>query len=883
MLRKLGEGGMGSVFLVEDSLENNKGIALKTIKTDQQKLPALQRFKNEFKSLTELRHPNLAEVYDFGIIRNPSSKEEEYFFTMEYVEGKDFFEASENLTYDELYEIIVQICKALDYVHLRGFLHNDLKPENILVKNPEKGKYQTKLMDFGLAEENPTPGKIKGTAFYIAPEIALSKSATPLSDLYSLGVVLYQVCTRQLPFQGKDAVEILRNQIDQDPIPPQRIKADIPSPLQSIILKLLSKNSKNRFQSANEVIEALNRLAQKDFKIDTQDAGESFLLSGKFIGRESECFLFEQSLQNLLKDKKGGVILIRGVSGIGKSRLLSEFKYQAQLNSLNFFAGNIASEGGAPYQPIKEILKQILPQYDKSLQKKYSGILERLIPESFHSESPVELAKLNPEQEKIKLFDGITQLILEFSESTPSVFGFDDLQLADSSSLELLCYISRNIKGYPILLLGTYQDREKSGQKEETSFEREVGELQTEGFLSELCLKAFELKEIEKLLQSILGMESLPAGFIQKVKELTAGNPLFLQEVIKAIFEKKSFSRKDLFWFLEKFNFSELKIPRTLKGIISERIRNLKPELLNVAQTIAAFNRAVETGVLKKAISQHKDSLSSTLKALEKLEIIKVEQDEGAEVYSFTNAQIREVIHAEMESESKKKLHGELGYLLVDFYGSDHKAHSEELAYHFNNSFDQQKGLSYSLLAGRRSKKIFANSEAVRFFESTIQFLENKRNHKVLSRVFENLIDLYQLLGSYDLAVQKFDEWIKICAQARRKAMAFEKIGMIYEKKGEYDLALENLKNGIKHLAPEEKSSEMARLFYDSGYVYARKGEFDQAKEQYEKALNILKDKKDNYSRKEIGKLHNATGMVHWFQSEYDKAIGCYNRSIEIF
>ena len=884
IIRKLGEGGMGSVYLVEDSSENNKKIALKTIKADKQVLPALERFKSEFKSLTELHHPNLAEVYDFGVVRKSASeKEDEYFFTLEYVEGKDLFEATENLSYDELYELIVQVCRALEYVHLRGVLHNDLKPENILVKTLDKGKYLAKLMDFGLAEEKPTAGKIKGTAHYLAPEIASGKPSTRLTDLYSLGVVLYQVATRKLLFEGKTLIEILKNHIEQEPVPPQRVKPNVPDSLQTVILKLLSKNPESRYQSANEIIEAINVLAHKDFQIDSQDAEQSCLLSGKLIGRQKEISLFQEHIQKLLKDKTGGFLLIRGESGIGKTRLLNEFKYQIQLNKVNFFSGKSSYEGGTPYQPIREILKEIFPLFPSESIKKYSWILQKLIPESFSTEQEPEKIRLNPDQEKLKLFDGVTQLLLEFSESSPAGFSFDDLQLADQATLELLSYISRNIKTYPALLLGTYQPKDLEAEKGSNFFENEIRELKAEGLLTEIHLEAFEVQEIEELLRSRLGIEALPSAFSQKLKELTGGNPFFVQEVMKDIIEKKSISRKDLYWSLEKFDFAELQIPRTLKEVLSERVKQFEPDLLYIAQTLSVFNRAVEIGFLQKALPKQPEEFLSGLDSLQKMEILKAEKENGTELYFFTNAQIREVIYEQMEPELKLEIHRTIGLLLEDLYSSNRREHPEELAYHFNNSGDKKKALSYSLLAGRRSKKIYANNEACKFFENALPLLEQKRNHKAESRVYQNLIELYQRMGQFDLAIQKFEEWEKITANPGKKANAFEKIGMVYEKKGEFDLALEHLSKGIGYLQSNEDSQEMARLYYDSGFVHSRKGEFDQARQFYEKALDILKDKTDHISLKEIGKLLNATGVVHWYQGKYDQAIEYYTKCIEIF
>jgi|GEM_PF-2595251 len=884
VIRKLGEGGMGSVYLIEDSSENNKKIALKTIKADKQVLPALERFKSEFKSLTELHHPNLAEVYDFGVIRKSSSdKEDEYFFTLEYVEGKDLFEATENLSYDELYELIVQVCRALEYVHLRGVLHNDLKPENILVKTLDKRKYLAKLMDFGLAEEKPTAGKIKGTAHYLAPEIASGKPSTRLTDLYSLGVVLYQVATRKLPFEGNNPIEILKNHMEQEPVPPQRVKPNVPDSLQTIILKLLSKNPESRYQRASEVIEAINSLAHKDFQMESKDAEQSYLLSGKLIGRQKEISLFQEYLQKLLKDKTGGFLLVRGESGIGKTRLLNEFKYLLQLNKVNYFSGKSSFEGGTPYQPIKEVLKEIFPLLPAESVKKYSWILQKLIPETVSTGQEPEQTRLNPEQEKLKLFDGVTQLLLEFSESGPAGFSFDDLQLADQATLELLSYISRNIKTYPALLLGTFQPNDLGTEKGPDFFENEIRELKTEGLLTEIRLEAFEVQEIDELLRSRLGLDALPSGFSQKLRELTGGNPFFVQEVMKAVIEKKSISRKDLYWSLEKFDFAELQIPRTLKGVLSEKVKQLEPDLLSIARTLAVFNRAVEAEFLQKALQKQSEDFVPGLDSLQKMEIIKAEKESGSEFYFFTNAQIREVIYEQMEPELKLEAHRTIGLLLEDFYGLNRREHPEELAYHFNNSGDKRKALSYSLLAGRRSKKICANNEACRFFENSLPLLKQKKNSQAESRVYENLIELYQRIGQFDLAIRKFEEWEKITSDPRKKANAFEKIGMVYEKKGEFDLALEHLGKGISYLQSDEDSQEKARLYYDCGFVHSRKGEFDQAKEFYDKALGILKDKTDQMSQKEIGKLFNATGVVHWYQGKYDQAIQYYQKSIEIF
>src|SRR5438034_2435975 len=180
VVRLVGEGGMGTVYLARDTSLGNREIALKFLRPGGINSETVELFKNEFRSMTRLRHPNLAEVYDFGV----ADDDQRYFLTMEYVDGSELPRLPRFEMRQRFESLAVQCLRALDYIHSRNLLHNDIKPQNIMIHPP----FQAKLLDFGLAggqAESARPG-LTGTLHYIAPERFGDTSVDARSDLSPL-------------------------------------------------------------------------------------------------------------------------------------------------------------------------------------------------------------------------------------------------------------------------------------------------------------------------------------------------------------------------------------------------------------------------------------------------------------------------------------------------------------------------------------------------------------------------------------------------------------------------------------------------------------------------------------------------------------------------
>jgi serine/threonine protein kinase len=248
----LGSGGMAVVYKAWD-LRLERPVAIKVLRQDFSIDPRLsEQFRLEAKAAANLSHPNIVTVYDFGL------DEGKMYFVMEYLPGTDLKTVIKHrgrFTIDEAIPLIVQACAGIGYAHRAGLVHCDVKPHNMLVTPDQR----LKVTDFGIAralasihpeEKNEI---VWGSPQYFSPEQAAGGAPSPASDVYSLGVILYEMLAGRLPFIADDSQELSRMHREVAPIPPRRFNPLIPEPLEQIILKVLSKEPSARYRTADQL------------------------------------------------------------------------------------------------------------------------------------------------------------------------------------------------------------------------------------------------------------------------------------------------------------------------------------------------------------------------------------------------------------------------------------------------------------------------------------------------------------------------------------------------------------------------------------------------------------------------------------------------------
>ena len=271
---KIGSGGMAHVYRAMD-LMLQRNVAVKVLKEDYSAdLAFRERFRQEARSAANLSHPNIVTVHDFGLDQG------HLFIVMEYIPGTDLkslIKERGRLSVTESLELMIQACQGVGYAHRAGLVHCDIKPHNFLV-TPDM---LVKVTDFGIARALSTISKdekndvVWGSPHYFATEQASGLPPSPASDVYSLGVIFYELLTGQLPFDGKDSAELSRRHRLEEPTPPTFYNPEIPEQLEKIILKVLSKEPTARYRTADQ----LGRLLMGFYESQLNGA-HSMMMSG---------------------------------------------------------------------------------------------------------------------------------------------------------------------------------------------------------------------------------------------------------------------------------------------------------------------------------------------------------------------------------------------------------------------------------------------------------------------------------------------------------------------------------------------------------------------------------------------------------------------------
>jgi serine/threonine protein kinase len=278
VLDELGSGGMGRVFLAMDDRLDRK-VAIKVLAARYWPNQILaDRFMREARTMAQLSHPNIAAIYNLGVTGEPAH------FVMEYVHGISLTRAAHKLHLPQRMELFCKVVLAVDFLHQRGLVHRDLKPANILVGSD----LEPKVLDFGLAlhldpseKQLTRPGELLGTPDYLSPEQAQAGAQLDArSDVFSLGVILYELLTSRLPFHAETLGAQLLALREHDPVLPRRIDAIVPGELQNVCLKALEKNPNDRYASAREMADDLERFLAGE-PVLAQPSAYARVMSGK--------------------------------------------------------------------------------------------------------------------------------------------------------------------------------------------------------------------------------------------------------------------------------------------------------------------------------------------------------------------------------------------------------------------------------------------------------------------------------------------------------------------------------------------------------------------------------------------------------------------------
>src|SRR5215203_719814 len=363
VVSRISAGGMGEVYRARDPLLERELVLKVLPQRAQFHAEALERFVREARAASALNHPNIVTIYAIGEADN------HHFIAMELVRGLTLRQLGrEGATARVVAQVGAQAAKALAVAHEAGIVHRDIKPENIMMRDDG----YVKVLDFGIAQlsrnDNPErneansrltrPGMVVGTMRYMSPEQATADATTPASDIFSLGIVLYELATGRHPFEASSDMAVLSSIILRDAAPPSRMNPRLPKEFDSVIMRMLSKNAAARPTSI-EVATLLGSIAEPPASATTT---EGWSLRGEIVGREVE----KSALREEFIEAAAGhatMVCVSGEPGIGKTTLVEDFLSELARNSAHLVARGRCSErlaGAEAYLPILDALEDLL-------------------------------------------------------------------------------------------------------------------------------------------------------------------------------------------------------------------------------------------------------------------------------------------------------------------------------------------------------------------------------------------------------------------------------------------------------------------------------------------------------------------------------------------
>jgi predicted ATPase len=897
---EIGEGGMGTVYRAHD-LMLERDVAIKLMSNTKLGTEGRARLLHEAQATAKLNHPNIVTVHDAGEI------EDSPYIVMELIEGQTLHEIPP-IELEEIIPIMKQVCKALEHAHAHDIIHRDLKPENVIIDVDGTAK----LMDFGLARSVASrltsEGTLIGTVFYMAPEQAMNKNVDARTDLYSLGVMLYELTTGRLPFTDDSPVAVISQHLYAPVVPPTSHKSSIPTELEALILRLLAKSPQDRYSSASEILKALDGIlailaGSPDLQTVTSSeprelTGSIALLDrmvrGRLIGRQSELIEL-RNLWDRSADGQGHMVLISGKPGIGKTRLSKELMVYAQLRGALVLEGRFHPELGVPYLGFWEALRDYLRSQPPDAAREEIGTtapeLIKLVPEIREIMGDIEP---NPpmgdvETERLRLFDHITQFLLGISSKQPILFLLDDLHWADKPSLLFLHFILRNVAKAPILIVGTYRETELDPVR--PFYETLVG-LNRERLFTRMALRQLSSDRIKELIQSLLDC-SVDDKLIEAIDQETDGNPFFVEEVVRSLLEKDTLKIEDGCYV--PVAGIEVEVPQSIQVALGRRLSGLSKDCQLALTQAAVLGREFNFDVLHAMGEWEEDALLDVLDEAVRAQLIAENRKTGETNYQFLHALLVQVLYESINRRRQTRFHQTAGEALERVHSDNLYEHVEALAHHFSLSRADvaEKALDYNLQAAEKAVTVYAHDQAVRYYTMALEVLQDIEDPEREAQIWELLGDTHLTSFVVEEAISAYEN-----AQAvlKKGGLAEDdqycklscKLGQVIAREGnDPERARNYLESALAHIPTDPENLERIKCMAALATCLVQEEAVPQAVEQAQMALELAED-----TGKAVGiasacealcQVHQAQGDVAAFIETAERQVTALDESGDLY
>ncbi len=794
----------GRSYRVFASTYLDKDVIAKILKREAATPQEIAKLKQEWEILRNIQSDKIIKAVDL------ITHEGEWVLIQEYFQGKSLQKVLEEhtLSLAELAATAIAIAQGIAELHQKHIIHRDIKPQNVLVGSSPS---DIKLIDFGISslitkefQTAPVEGALIGSLAYISPEQTgrVNHPVDYRTDIYSLGVMLYQMFTDVLPFQTEDIQELLYQHIAVLPKNPSAICPSLPAALSAIVMKCLKKDPEKRYQSAlgiaNDLVYCLDQQLDpeklKGFEAGKLDAYDHFKLPDAVFGREQEIitltdFLTQQSQVGV------GLALLSGPSGIGKTSVIQEVGKRIIVNEGYFIKGKFEQlKTNISYfafiQAFENLIKQVitldeltLDFWRKRLQEYLdheAGVLTEFLPslEMIIGKQP-EPKELGSAESEARFNRVLLNFFKAFTAPQMPLFLFlDDLQWADQPSLKLLLRLSSEPSLNHLIIVSAYRS-EEIGEGHPLS-ETLAKLTEIDPLFLNLELKPIDLQAVNQLIATTLRLDKEKVEILgEQLLKKTKGNPLYIQYMLKSLHLEGGIffdSRKNQ-WDIDLKRIEQMPVTEHVATLLEQQLKLLPLETQDILRTAAVIGSRFQFLILQMVTEKDPKVLLSHLYEAINADYIhslspnlfmnSLPENLNDLAFQFNHDRIQQAAYLTLSEEQRASLHRTVGRTLLKQKKQEQDENIQDIVNHLNYSthgltWDELERLAtLNIKAGEKALKMTAFATAQHYLQQATQLLTTrcwKKNYSLAFKAFTQLANAYYLNGLSQQAIDLLDQ-----------------------------------------------------------------------------------------------------------------------------
>lgn len=793
-------------------------------------------------------------------------------------------------------EMIARICQPLFYLHGEGIIHCDLKPNNILIRD----NGWPVIIDFGLLtqfsnaisrESLDTLQLGLGTIPYMAPEQLQGQLLDARADLYALGCMLYEWLTGAPPFVGSPE-SVISQHLFEKPLPPSHWVQGLPPALDQLVLRLLAKQPHERMGYADTVRHTLHSILRLQGHPKpaawpglSRTSTHVYLYRPKLAGRQTT---FQQLTQHLttLHEGEGSFVVMKGESGVGKTRLFLELAGYAMNQGMTVLTGESLEAHPEPLSLFQPLLQLLADRAQRQAPKEREVMLgpdawallpyNKEIPSIPGQQPDSSRLDLKPQQAHFLVSRALRHSLRYLSAARALVVLLDDLQWADSFSLHVLQNLAKDPPPH-VLWVTSYRSEEETEALQALSCLDQV---------TSMTLERLNHEAVGSMVRDMLALSEVPTGFSQFLATHSEGNPFFVAEYLRsAVNERMLWRNPQGVWqfgnqatALEMSPYdSQLPLPPSLQELLQRRLHDVSPQASEVLAAASILGREAPILLLQTLTRFPWEPLWSVLEELRRRELL---EDSSPNTVRFVHDKLREEARRQVSPEQAQALHHLAASAVEASPEQFPNATLADVATHWKEAGQPDKARQNFKLAAESANKQYANDEAIACYQSYLELETQDSQEGIEIRVA--IGDLLRLVGKGKDSEPIYKQAIAMAQKVglrKQEGDSLTQLGLLYWHTGKLDQAEAIFDQALLiHREQHNRRGEGLTLGYVAGISYYR-GDMTTAKQQYEAALDIHRK---TGNREAEGRELSNLGNIFLEGNELTKARSYYEAALQI-